>query len=183
MAQVIWTQNFLEAQGYTVEDNVALQDNQSAMLLEKNGKRSSSKRTHHINIRYFFVTDRIASKEMTVEYCPTGEMNGDFFTKPLQGALFRKFRDRVLNVTKGDLSECRMKITEGDHSDESSKDHRSMLRANDKKGSGHAGTMRDGQPSYVVEINKSQVASEAGEAQKKKKPLTTRGKVNDADRS
>ena len=66
------------------------QDNQSAMLLENNGRGSSSKRTRHINIRYFFVTDRIKEGEMRVEYCPTGDMVADYFTKPLQGSLFRK---------------------------------------------------------------------------------------------
>ena len=35
---------------------------------------------------------------MRVVYCPTGEMIADFFTKPLQGALFRKFRAFVLNL-------------------------------------------------------------------------------------
>lgn len=38
MSLVIWTRNFLEAQGYVVTDNVVYQDNQSAMLLEKNGR-------------------------------------------------------------------------------------------------------------------------------------------------
>ena len=47
------------------------QGNQSSILLERHGRASSSKRTRHINIRYFFVTDRIASGEVTVEYCPT----------------------------------------------------------------------------------------------------------------
>jgi hypothetical protein len=78
------------------------------MLLEKNGKRSSSKQTRHINIRYFFVTDRIDSNEMQVEYCPTGEMTGDFFTKPLQGAAFTKFRNRILNVNEDDLKQQHM---------------------------------------------------------------------------
>ena len=35
---------------------------------------------------------------MRVEYCPTEEMIGDFFTKPLQGSLFRKFRALILNL-------------------------------------------------------------------------------------
>jgi hypothetical protein len=74
------------------------QDNQSAILLEKNGKASSGKRTKHINIRYFFVTDRIRAKELSVEWCPTGDMIGDFMTKPLQGALFRRFRDLLMGV-------------------------------------------------------------------------------------
>jgi hypothetical protein len=91
MPQVLWTRYFLEAQGYKVNDSIVYQDNQSAMLLEKNGRGSSSKRTRHINIRYFFVRDRVASKEVKIEYCPTEEMLADFFTKPLQGSLFKKF--------------------------------------------------------------------------------------------
>jgi hypothetical protein len=91
LPQILWTRYFLEAQGYGVEESIIYQDNQSAILLAKNGRGSSSKRTRHINIRYFFVADRIASKEVRVEYCPTGEMIAVFFTKPLQGTLFRKF--------------------------------------------------------------------------------------------
>jgi hypothetical protein len=98
MPQVLWTRYFLEAQGYGVKDSVVYQDNQSAILLEKNGKASSSKRTRHINIRYFFVTDRIAANEVSVEYCPTGDMLADFFTKPLQGSLFKRFRDQIMNA-------------------------------------------------------------------------------------
>ncbi len=33
-----------------------------------------------------------------MEYCPTGNMLGDMFTKPLQGSLFRKFRNLILNL-------------------------------------------------------------------------------------
>jgi hypothetical protein len=68
------------------------------MLLEKNGKASSSKRTKHIDIRYFFVTYRIQKNELTVEWCPTGDMIADFMTKPTQGALFKKFRDQIMGV-------------------------------------------------------------------------------------
>ena len=98
MPQVLWTRYFMEAQGYAVDDNVVYQDNQSTILLAKNGRGSSSKRTRHINIRYFFITDRIQSKEVRVEYCPTGDMIGDFFTKALQGSLFRRLRDFILNL-------------------------------------------------------------------------------------
>ena len=66
-------------------------DNQNVMLLEKNGRAWSSKRTQHINIRYFFLADQIAAGELKGEYCPTGEILADFFTKPLQGSLFMKF--------------------------------------------------------------------------------------------
>ena len=98
MPAICWTRYFLEAQGYGVFENIVYQDNQSAILLEKNGRASSSKRTKHINIRYFFVTDRINKKEMTVEWCPTGQMVADFMTKPVQGSLFQKFRDIIMGV-------------------------------------------------------------------------------------
>ena len=98
MPAILWTRYFLEAQGYGVQENIVLQDNMSAILLEKNGKASSSKRTKHINIRYYFATDRIKKGEMSVDWCPTGEMTGDFLTKPNQGALFTKFRDRLMGV-------------------------------------------------------------------------------------
>ena len=61
MLAILWTRLFLEAQGYGVTENVIYQDNQAAILLEKNGKASSGKRTKHINMRFFFVTNRIAT--------------------------------------------------------------------------------------------------------------------------
>jgi hypothetical protein len=70
----------------------------SSILLEKNGRASSGKRTRHINIRYFFVADRVKSNEVSIEYCPTETMMADYLTKPLVGTKFRWFRDRVLNV-------------------------------------------------------------------------------------
>ena len=100
MPAILWTWYFMEAQGYGVRENIVYQDNKSAILLEKNGKASSSKRTKHINIRYYFVTDRIAKGELSVEWCPTGDMIGYFMTKPNQGALFCKSRDQIMGAVK-----------------------------------------------------------------------------------
>ena len=49
---------FLIAQRVAVRRNVILQDNKSSILLENNGKASAGKQMRHINIRYFFITDR-----------------------------------------------------------------------------------------------------------------------------
>jgi hypothetical protein len=70
----------------------------SAMLLETNGKQSSSKRTKHTRVRYFFIKDRVSNGDITLKHCPTGEMLADHFTKPLQGALFRKFRAEIQGI-------------------------------------------------------------------------------------
>jgi len=74
------------------------QDNQSAMKLEQNGKRSSTKNTRHMEIRYFFITDNIARNKLSIEYCPTDIMLGDYFTKPQQGSRMRKSRVSILNL-------------------------------------------------------------------------------------
>ena len=84
-------------QGYNVKDNVVYQDNQSEILLERNGRALSGRRTHHVNIRYFFVTDRVKNGELRIEYYSTGIMQGDFFTKPLQGTPYRRQRSWIMN--------------------------------------------------------------------------------------
>ena len=98
MPSLLWTRNFMEAQGIAVKDVILHQDNQSSILLAKNGRLSSSKRTKHIDVRYFFVTDRINKKELRIEFCPTEQMIADFFTKPLQGRLFYQLRDLIMNI-------------------------------------------------------------------------------------
>ena len=73
-------------------------NNQSAILLEKNGKLSSSSRTKHINVRYFFIKDCVDRKEVKIEFCGTDKMWADFYTKPLQGRKFIEFRKIILNL-------------------------------------------------------------------------------------
>ena len=101
LPQALWTKYFMEAQGYGVS-TILNQDNQSTIKLSENGKASSGKGTRHINIRYFFITDRIASKEVAIQYCPTKEMVANYFTKLLQGELFYKFRDQIMGLVPMD---------------------------------------------------------------------------------
>lgn len=81
-----------------MQENIACQDNKSAILMETNGKASSSKCTKHINIWNCFATDRINKKELTAEWCPTADMIGDCMTKPVQGTPFWRFRDEIMGV-------------------------------------------------------------------------------------
>ena len=93
-SQIIRTRNFLEEQGFKMGPATVYQDNMSTIALVKNGK-SNSDRTRHTAIRFFFVDDRVASKEIKIEFMPTGEMLADILTKPLQGTLFKKLRDKI----------------------------------------------------------------------------------------
>jgi hypothetical protein len=47
---MLWTKLFLESQGYPVKKNILFQDNQSAILLEENGRKSAGKQSRHLNI-------------------------------------------------------------------------------------------------------------------------------------
>jgi len=66
----------------------------------------------------FFVKDRIASQEVSVQCCPTENMIAVSLIKPLQGAVFKKFRDQVMNV---------------DPTTSSLQDHRSVLENVEKE--------------------------------------------------
>ena len=69
-----------------------------AMLLETNGRASSSKRTRHIEIRYYYVANQVAKGDLRVVWCPTDKMIADFLTKPLQGKAFVKFWDLLMGA-------------------------------------------------------------------------------------
>ena len=49
-----------------------------------------------MDIRYFWIKNRLQKHDIKVEYCATEAMLADFFSKPLQGALFNKLRDVVM---------------------------------------------------------------------------------------
>jgi len=70
----------------------------SAALLEESGKKSSSKRTGALNVRDFFLADKVEKGNVIIRHCPTDDMIGDFHAKPLQGVKFRKFRDAILII-------------------------------------------------------------------------------------
>jgi hypothetical protein len=90
MSIILWTRYFILSQGYGVVENLLLQTIRVPFhpTLERNGRSSSVKQTRHINIYYFFITDRVNMKELTIEWCPTKQMVADFVTKPLQGSHF-----------------------------------------------------------------------------------------------
>ena len=92
----VWFRMYMEAQGYFFDKNLIYQDNQSAIRIEKNGRNSCTGNSRHIHIRYMFTKDRIEKGEFEIEYCPTEHMLADYFTKPLQGSLFHRFRDVIM---------------------------------------------------------------------------------------
>jgi hypothetical protein len=96
-SQVIWSRNFLAAQGYEMGPAKIWQDNMSTIAMIKNG-RPNSDRTRHIDIRYFWLTDRVAIGEIVIDYKPTADMIADILTKPITDAtVFTRLRQLLLN--------------------------------------------------------------------------------------
>ena len=62
--------------------------NRGSIILDNNCKASSGKRTRHINIKYFFVSDMFNYGVVDIKYCPIDNTSGGYFTKPLQGSNF-----------------------------------------------------------------------------------------------
>ena len=85
--QALHMRNFLIAQGYKMPCVVVYQDNMSCMALVDRG-RSGAERTRHIDIRYFWVKERVEKGEMRVEHKGTKDMYANVLTKPLQGSQF-----------------------------------------------------------------------------------------------
>ena len=84
--------------GYQLKNYLA-KDNESEIKLLKNGRDSCTWNSKHIAIKYFWVADRIKNGDIEVVYCPTEDMLGDFFSKPVQGSLFKKFRSALMGWT------------------------------------------------------------------------------------
>ena len=93
---VIYMHDFLTAQGEQLSAPDIKQDNQGTMTMLAKGS-SSSGRSCHINIRYFWLKERLDHKEIKLSYMRTDDMVADILTKPLQGKKFYALRKMLLN--------------------------------------------------------------------------------------
>ena len=98
----LWKHNTIM---WHVTQLIIFQDNQNNMRLVLNGKRSSTKRTKFMNVRYFFMTDIIKHRDTYVEYCPTGDIWAGILTKPLQGQAFWLTKEMHLFLKAHDKQE------------------------------------------------------------------------------
>ena len=79
-----------------MKQNIFHQDNKSTIKFEESRHRSCGPNSRHIDIRYFWIKDRLGLENFEVRYCPTEQMLADFFMKPLQGGLFKKLRAVIM---------------------------------------------------------------------------------------
>ena len=94
----MWCKYFIEAQGYTIENNILYQDNKSTILLSKNRRMLDGKNSKHIKNRFFLVTDKVDQREIEIRHMVTKSMWADVNTKPVQGALFIILQSEMMVV-------------------------------------------------------------------------------------
>ena len=91
----LWLADFLSYQGHGKRPVRLEQDNQSCIALLNKG-RSTAETTRFIEVRKFWITDYIRTGAIEIVYVPTEDMTSDFFTKPVQGAIFTKLAKKIL---------------------------------------------------------------------------------------
>ena len=112
MPKATWFRYYRLAQGDKNNEDILMQDNKSTIRLQKHYPYSVGKGSKHINIRYYFVVDKVKQKEIKIIYCPTDEMIADYSTKPLQGAKFVEFRDKIQGVRAEDFNHYKKRYIE-----------------------------------------------------------------------
>ena len=98
-SQAIHTRQFLIAQGYEMGPTKIYQDNKSCMVLMKRGG-PGSERSRHIDIKFFWLAERVKNGEVVIEHLGTEEMFSNILTKPIHGAQFEKERRGLTNWTR-----------------------------------------------------------------------------------
>lgn len=95
-SQAIHLRNFISAQGYETGPAIIYQDNLSCLALMKRGG-PGSERSRHINIRHFWMKEKVTGGEVIFEHMGTVKMAANLLTKPVQGAQFVREREALTN--------------------------------------------------------------------------------------
>jgi hypothetical protein len=64
-------------------------------LIKRGGP--GSERSRHINIRHFWLTEKVAQEEVVIQHLGTEHMYANVLTKPVQGAQFERERQGLTN--------------------------------------------------------------------------------------
>ena len=95
-SEALCLRNYVIAQGHSKKPAVIYQDNNSTMTLIDNGG-PCSKRSKHIDIRYFWVSEKVADGSINVVRCPTETMWANLMTKAVMGIQFIAERAGLTN--------------------------------------------------------------------------------------
>lgn len=92
--EILWIEMLLRDFGQAIERPIRVyEDNQSCIAQLQDGR--GHQRVKHVDVKYKFSRELIASKQLEAIYCETSKMVADMLTKPLNGPLLAKFAKDV----------------------------------------------------------------------------------------
>ena len=80
---------------FVTNGHLVYQDNKSTMALVKSGDGKSQSK--YMKVRQEYVTERLKTSELEIEYKQTKCMYADVLTKPLGGELFHNIAEAILD--------------------------------------------------------------------------------------
>jgi transposase InsO family protein len=93
--EVLWLRGLLKELGLSVATGSRVfRDNQSTIAISQNGIRSE--RTKHVDVKYHFITETVASGQVQLQWIPTRDQEADLFTKALAQPVFEHFRKLLM---------------------------------------------------------------------------------------
>ena len=91
---VLWTRHLLEELGFTQQQpTVIYQDNKACINIALSRKQQPG--IKHIDIRYFFLREKVAARVIKMVQVSTNEMTADIFTKQLSFPIFSTHRSAL----------------------------------------------------------------------------------------
>jgi hypothetical protein len=90
----IWLRKLISDLFDQVPDSTIIRcDNQSSIILSEHPV--FHERSKHIDIKYYFIRDKVQEGEVKLQYIPTDGQTTDILTKPLSRIKFAYFRDKL----------------------------------------------------------------------------------------
>lgn len=100
----LWIKYFLKKIGIELDKVIINEDNTGTISLAKNKRKDG--RTKHVDIKHYFITDKIKEGLVDLRYLKTEEQLADTMTKPLGRVKFEKFREDMGIVKLPTEGEC-----------------------------------------------------------------------------
>ena len=93
--EAVWLKVFLNEIGDMASDEAVkiFEDNQGSIALANYPE--FHKCTKHIDVRYYFVREKVEDGQVVLEYCPMQEMLADIMTKAIPAAQYCTLRSKL----------------------------------------------------------------------------------------
>ena len=91
--ELVWVRGVASELGYKQRSSTLFEDNQPCIATAKNPIIND--RVKHIDIKYHWIREEVATGSLTLTYCPTADMTADILTKALPRVPFSRLRTKL----------------------------------------------------------------------------------------